>query len=105
MKEIDFKLDDWGILSMGMAWTELHCPFCGKYNSNNFIWEFEPDKTSYTGNPCHSCGKQLKVNISIELNNAIFKKIKDNHIRIALKCGNKTISEKEEENMKLSKFW
>jgi len=71
--EIDFKLEDWGILTGGVEWTELKCPHCGKYHSNSFIFTFEKDKTEYVGNSCQHCGGEVKVKIPLDINNQIYE--------------------------------
>lgn len=72
MKEIQFKLEDWGILTMGVVWTNIYCPYCKEYNSNSFLFDLEMNRTEYTGK-CKHCHRELKIKISEKENNALFK--------------------------------
>ena len=90
--EIDFKLDDWGILLGGVEWTEIKCPHCKTYHSQNFLFNLEKDKTEYIGNPCNNCGGQVKVKISLETNNQLFDYMQKRIARIHGK-GNRPLTE------------
>jgi len=91
MKTIEFKEVDWGILTMGMAWTNLYCPYCKKYHSRSFFFEFERDKTEYIG-MCQMCKKEIKIIINKEENNSIIEAIDKRYNRV-MADGNKPLTE------------
>lgn len=74
MKEIQFKEKDWGILTMGIMWTNLYCPYCKKYHSNSFLFDVEKDKTEYIGE-CEICHENIKIIIDKDKNNALLEAI------------------------------
>ena len=81
MEEIEFKPDDWGILTMGVVWTNLYCPYCHKYHSNSFLFDLEMDKTEYTGE-CQICHQKLKIKINKDENNALFKAVEKRYRQV-----------------------
>ncbi len=69
---IEFKDENFGILSTQIAWTNVKCPICDTYNSNSFCFDPEKDRTAYLTN-CLNCEGEVIVNIPIEINNALIK--------------------------------
>ena len=78
MIEVPFKIEDWGILTMGVMWTHLYCPYCKKFRSDSFLFDLETDKTEYIGK-CQRCGKEIKILISKEENNALVKRVEERY--------------------------
>jgi len=89
-KEFVYGKNGWGGMSSQIiAWVNFPCPYCGKFNSENFLFVPEKGKTEYTG-ICKTCDKGLLITTDILTSSALVKQQELNLRRIEGK-GNESL--------------